>query len=286
MLNTASALAANGGDDKYAPNTGDGNDWEADDVIFQTKIGATVFSRKIDINDPGNPDAVDWDDDTFDWANAKPVIVINGQWSAMPHRVEMGVHTAGDVNTDGTVDFTGDISVALDNYTNTDVALQHGDVNQDGTVDFTGDISVMLDNYTDVATDNPPGAGDMELVIDITDGHVYLVANSATNISGFEFGSPGEQCWDGNYTPTGVFAIDVVEAGGGTEFSFSGENINGTYSLGLIWGGGMDWEFGWGWHEGATVGPGTTHVITYIPEPASASVLFLGAVALLRRRKK
>ena len=190
----------------------------------------------------------------------------------------------GDVNQDWVVDYGGDVSVAVSNYLETDVLWAGGDINHDGIVDYAGDISVMVNNYGAVSGDYPPSAGELELVIDTSTGEVSIVANGATNIAGFELRSPGGDLITGNYTDTGAFQVDLQAAGGASEFNLAGgSSLDGIYSLGLIWGGGMDWTFSYN-HVDDTAPAHSQDDVTYMPEPATMSLLFLGGLALLRRR--
>ena len=101
------------------------------------------------------------------------------------------------------------------------------------------------------------------LVIDVSNGHVYLDATHAADIAGFEFKSPGSQILTGNYSATGEFAVDIQTAGSCTEFNLSGgSSPNGTYDLGAIWGGGMGWTFTYN-HVGITAPPHSQDHVMY-----------------------
>ena len=130
-------------------------------------------------------------------------------------------------------------------------------------------------------------AGELELVIDISDGNVYIDGNGATNIAGFEFKSPQSQIQDGNYVATGEFMVTMLAPATCSEFDLmGGSDLDGLYPVGTIWGGGMNWTFSYN-HAGETVPPQSQDDVTYIPEPATMSLVGLGAcMVLFRRRRK
>ena len=279
---------ANGGTDKFAPNTGDGNDWSNNDVIFQTKFGATAFSRKIDINDPNNPDAIDWDGGTFDWANAKPVITINGTWSWMPTRVEMGVVKTGggDVNTDGQTEFADLLAViAVANYNQVDTSLATGDTTQDGQTEFADLLAVIaVANYNTVVTG--PEAGEVELVVDYTTGEVWLDANSVSAMNAYSIHSDLGDIVPGNHSnPFSWMAAGALTGYDLDMFTTSPSAKDGLYSLGLIYNtsnDNRDLEFYWGDGTPTQI----EGYVTYVPEPATLSLLVLGGIGVLLRRRR
>ena len=285
MYATSGSVAL-GGDDKFAPNTGGGDDWSAGDVILQVKTAVTVWSMRVDTTDIGNTNPDNWEGGTFDWQNAVPFIAIeHGGWNRMPMEIVAGIVHPGDTNTDGRIDYSGDISVAVVNYGQQDKALAHGDVNQDGQVDYTGDLSLMCNAYCSWATDLPPPSGELELVIDYVTGEVSIVANSATNVAGFEFKSPDGSIITGSLGTTGQFSMNLATSLAATEFNLSGGSaLDGTYSLGLIFAGAQNWTFGYNFVGGTLTQ--STDDVTYIPEPATLVLLGAAVPLVLRRQPK
>ena len=283
---TSTGSVANGGSDKFAPNTGDGNDWSSGDVILQVKTAAVVWSVPIDVTTIPNTDGNAWEGGSFDWQNATPFIQMeHGSWNKIPTEIVVGIVHPGDTNTDGTIDYSGDISFAVINYGTVDTALHHGDVSQDGQVDYTGDISLMVNAYGTYATDLPPPSGELELVIDYVTGEVSIVANSATNVAGFEFKSPDGSIITGSLGTTGQFSMNLATSLAATEFNLSGGSaLDGTYSLGNIFAGNQNWTFGYNFVGGTLTQ--TTDDVTYVPEPATLSLVVLGGLGLLLRRRR
>ena len=129
-------------------------------------------------------------------------------------------------------------------------------------------------------------ANELELVIDVFDGNVFIVGNDANDIAGFEFKSPGAQIQDGNYAPTGLFLVHMTATQTCSEFNLMGGSyVDGQYPLGTIWGGGTNWTFSYNF-VGKTVPPQSQDDVTYIPEPATMSLLAVGGLAALLRRRR
>ncbi|MFW6133536.1 MAG: PEP-CTERM sorting domain-containing protein, partial [Planctomycetota bacterium] len=201
-----------------------------------------------------------------------------------------------DADLDGDVDIVelggdgiSDFNILISNV-GTGRTWVEGDFDGDGDVDIvesggTSDFNTLISNVgasPDLGDDNAAGTGDVELVYDVTTGEVYL-----ENAGGFEFVAFGS---DGNVLPDGEDADGLNGAMSAFKDSdavlYSGVAGNTTEdSVGLMLVTDLEAaEIGvFGQNSGEDAVDG---VVTVIPEPATMSLLALGGVAALIRRKR
>ncbi|MFW6132713.1 MAG: PEP-CTERM sorting domain-containing protein [Planctomycetota bacterium] len=210
----------------------------------------------------------------------------------------IGTVNRADFNMDGNVNIVqpgggqSDLNILLSHVGMTQTALmRHGDADNDQDVDIVefggdgvSDFNILISNVTAAADfgDDAAGAGDVELVYDYKTGEVYL-----ENAGGFEyvaFGSPGNVLPGGEDADglNGAMAMykdsDQVLYGG-----VAGNTTEDSVGLMLV----TDLEAAdigvFGQNSGQDAVDG---VVTVIPEPATMSLLALGGVAALIRRKR
>ncbi|MFW6133746.1 MAG: PEP-CTERM sorting domain-containing protein [Planctomycetota bacterium] len=210
----------------------------------------------------------------------------------------IGTVNRADFNMDGNVNIVqpgggqSDLNILLSHVGMTQTALmRHGDADNDQDVDIVefggdgvSDFNILISNVTAAADfgDDAAGAGDVELVYDYKTGEVYL-----ENAGGFEyvaFGSPGNVLPGGEDADglNGAMAMykdsDQVLYGG-----VAGNTTEDSVGLMLV----TELEASdigvFGQNSGQEQVYG---VVTVIPEPATMSLLVLGGVAALIRRKR
>lgn len=286
---------ANGGSDRFAPNTGDGNDWTAGQVILQVKTMASAWSVPIDVTAIPNTDGNAWEGGSFDWQNATPFIQMeHGSWNKIPTEIVVGIVHPGDVNTDGQVTMA-DFGILANpvNFAQPDKAWQQGDLNQDGTVTMA-DFGILANpaNFAQpITAGGVPGPGEIEIVVDYTTGVVTIVANNCT-VVGLEILSASSGLipanWDSlldqgvasAWTELGSVAWNLTESG------FTSYLLDGSYNIGAIYDTTADpRDLLFSYLDSVTWTP-VYEDVTYVPEPATLSLLVLGGIGVLLRRRR
>lgn len=194
----------------------------------------------------------------------------------------------GDFDLDKTVGFS-DFTYLAAKYGQSGMSWVDGDCDGSGDVTF-GDFTYLAAFYGTTDPDSPPApapaSGAVELVVDVTTGEMWLRGNAAT-LSGYNIlSASGSLIPDGDGTATPFqfylsnLAADVSAASLGV-----GVGVNGDVALDPAYdtAGTMDLTFSYGvFGQGGSV---SGNIVT-IPEPTTMALLALGALGVLRRRRR
>ena len=215
-----------------------------------------------------------------------------------PNGATVTVTWPGDFEVDGDVDF-GDFTDLAANYGQAGKSWVDGDCDGNGTVEFvdftylTAYYGSDIDSFPAGDSDslpagaaNAPPAGTVELHVDVVSGEMWLVGNAAT-LSGYNITSAA-----GSLVPDGDGAAAPFQsylsnlAGDITAASLgAGVLIDGDLALDAAYdtAGPMDLAFSYGvYGQGGSLDGS----VVVVPEPAALSLLALGALAMLRRKRR
>ena len=200
----------------------------------------------------------------------------------------------GDVELDLDVDFS-DFTFFAANYNQAGKSWVDGDFNGNGAVNFW-DFTYLAANYgidvdsTSAGEAEAPSAGEVELHVDVITGEMWLVGNAAT-LSGYSITSTAGTLipdGDGNATPFQFYlsnvANDIAAASVGQGVLVDGElALDATFDVTPPLSLPPDLIFSYGvYGQGGSL----SGQVVVVPEPATLSLLALGGLAVLRRRRR
>ncbi len=273
----------------------DGGGYTTSDIDALTAVGD--LTAGVDVTATPQYDLVNWnmamlDDGTLSSNEA------NGDdlnaWLYYGARAN-GYYTAykaTDSNLDRTVDINDFLNLA-GNYGTTGTAVfSDGDSDGNGDVDIN-DFLALAGDYDagagylnegdagDELAKAGPGAGELELEVDLTTGVITVIANNAS-VGAFQIDSASDGLSSGVGAAGALTFVLQSTTDKYAEGHLGNLTLDGEYELDVTWDKvSQDLTFAYG-AAGSTAGAGT---VTYVPEPATMAILALGGVGLLRKRK-